>query len=421
MSRTSHQAVARFGLDAALIDRLVREVSDTDTDAGEPSARQERFARGAWSMLAEPGDGTAGLLLGTLGAAAALDHLVQRHPAERILAAVADADRGATDGLASELAAGLQRWSPRLASAQVVTAFELAARVSARLMTREDDHWPTQLDDLGRHAPLVLWRRGSREACRALTRSISVVGARAASGYGEHVALEFAAGLVDRGFAIVSGAAYGIDGAAHRSALANGGVTAAFLAGGADRFYPSGHDGLLTRIVESGVVLSEVACGSAPTRWRFLQRNRLIAAASSATIVVEAGHRSGSLNTAGHAAALGRALGAVPGPITSPASAGCHRLIRDYDAVCVTAVDEVVELVDGPAADCETAREGWSAEQTRVHDALSTRSARNIADIAARCGLSVATTSAVLGGFELDGVVIELENGWVSASGAIRR
>ena len=174
--------------------------------------------------------------------------------------------------------------------------------------------------------------------------TIALVGARAATGYGEHVAMESSAGLVDRGFAIVSGGAYGIDGMAHRAALASDGTTIAFLAGGVDRFYPLGHESLLSRIAQTGAVVSELPCGAAPTKWRFLQRNRLIAAASEATVVLEAGIRSGSLNTAGHAAALGRPLGAVPGPVTSPASAGCHRLLREFDAVCVVDADQMAEL-----------------------------------------------------------------------------
>ena len=131
---------------------------------------------------------------------------------------------------------------------------------------------------------------------------------------------------------------------AHRAALASDGTTIAFLAGGIDRFYPLGHESLLTRIAQTGAVVSELPCGAAPTKWRFLQRNRLIAAASQATVVLEAGIRSGSLNTAGHAAALGRPLGAVPGPVTSPASAGCHRLLREFDAVCVVDADQMAEL-----------------------------------------------------------------------------
>jgi DNA processing protein len=227
--------------------------------------------------------------------------------------------------------------------------------------------------------------------------------------------MEASAGLVDRGYAIVSGAAYGIDGMAHRAALASKGVTAAFLAGGVDRFYPSGHDALLSRIVESGAVLSEVPCGTAPTKWRFLQRNRLIAAASRATIVLEAGWRSGSLNTAGHAAALGRPLGAVPGPVTSAASAGCHRLIRDYDAVCVTNADEMAELAPLPGALAPDGADGSTAasDTIRLLDAMSLRAPRAASDIAQRAGFAVDEVRARLGTLELDGVVIEREAGWV--------
>jgi DNA processing protein len=231
--------------------------------------------------------------------------------------------------------------------------------------------------------------------------------------------MEASAGLVDRGYTIISGAAYGIDGMAHRAALASQGLTVAFLAGGVDRFYPSGHDSLLTRIVENGAVISELPCGSPPTKWRFLQRNRLIAAASVATIVLEAGWRSGSLNTAGHAATLGRPLGAVPGPVTSAASAGCHRLIRDYDAICVTNPDQMAELapieLDQQADPTPDADRPETTETTRLLDALSARSSRTTDDIAARSGLALATVRSRLGILELDGRVSEAENGWKRA------
>ncbi|TFC50871.1 hypothetical protein E3O47_07645 [Cryobacterium sp. TMT2-17-1] len=216
---------------------------------------------------------------------------------------------------------------------------------------------------------------------------------------------------------------YGIDGMAHRAALASSGLTVAFLAGGVDRYYPSGHDALLSRIATMGAIISELPCGAAPTKWRFLQRNRLIAAASAATVVLEAGWRSGSLNTAGHAAALGRPLGAVPGPVTSPTSAGCHRLIREYDAVCVSTAAEMAELVgermlgltlDLPPADGDTAGFGGrTSEQVRVFDALSTRAARSVTDIARRAGLSMSTVQGSLGALDLEGVVREKETGWV--------
>src|SRR5690606_38145481 len=261
--------------------------------------------------------------------------------------------------------------------------------------------------------PIALWVRGNVSTVGSLPQSISLVGARAATGYGEHVAMDASAGLVDRGFTIISGAAYGIDGMAHRAALASGGQTLAFLAGGVDRFYPSGHDALLTRIVEKGAVVSELPCGSQPTKWRFLQRNRLIAAASQATVVIEAGWRSGSLNTAGHAAALGRPLGAVPGPVTSAASAGCHRLIREYGAVCVTTVDEMVERVGDSVPGAEPVGGGRSAAEVHVLAAVSVRSVRRPADVAVRTGLPVDTVHAPLGLLELDARVAERPGGWV--------
>ncbi|WP_375384111.1 DNA-processing protein DprA [uncultured Microbacterium sp.] len=211
---------------------------------------------------------------------------------------------------------------------------------------------------------------------------------------------------------MISGAAYGIDGAAHRAALGAGGITVALLAGGVERPYPSGHAHLIQQIAANGVVASEVPCGSAPTRWRFLQRNRLIAALSDATVVVEAGWRSGSLNTAAHASALSRPLGAVPGPITSATSAGCHRLIREVDARCVTSVDEVRELagIDASPADRDgTAR---TDDSTRVRDALSTRAWRETIDIARQAGMDPDHVGAVLGFFALDGDVERGPRGW---------
>jgi DNA processing protein len=247
-----------------------------------------------------------------------------------------------------------------------------------------------------------------------------MVGARASTGYGEHVTMELTAGLVDQGVAIVSGAAYGIDGMAHRAALASGGTTIAVLAGGIDRLYPSGHDALLQRIIETGLVLTELPCGFAPTKWRFLQRNRLIAAASEATVVVEAGWRSGSLNTAHHALELDRPLGVVPGPITSASSAGCHRLLRETPAVCVTSAEEILSLTHSPAGDVGVVlREEPAAVHpfaTRVLDAMSARKGRTIDELARLSGLSGAETLAVVGLLELSSLVREAPTGWVKQS-----
>ncbi|MET0975285.1 MAG: DNA-processing protein DprA [Leifsonia sp.] len=422
--------MSRFGFADDDIRRLMRAVrgsgdaapGETDDTAGDRDA--EDFARATWSMLAEPGDGTAGLVVAALGAARALDALLDGDRPDAIAARV-DPEGGSGRGAVErEIAAALERWRPRLRSGDLVHAVRAAESTRTRLLLPGDELWPDGVDDLGVHAPLALWVRGTDAALAGLRRSVALVGARAATGYGEHVATEAAAGLSDRGLAIVSGAAYGIDGMAHRSCLAGGGLTIAFLAGGVDRFYPAGHDDLLTRIAGVGAVVSELPCGSQPTKWRFLQRNRLIAATSQATIVLEAGWRSGSLNTAGHAAALGRPLGAVPGPITSVASAGCHRLIRDYGAICVTNVDEMLELLpSGRAEDDDggVGRDGATVERTsdevRVLDALSARSWRDPSEVARRSGMAIAAVLGPLAALELDGAVEGSEHGWRKRGG----
>lgn len=292
----------QFGLDESRVRGLVSAVSPGPPQ--DEAATADLFARAAWTSLTEPGDGMAGMLIGCLGASTALTAILESWPLEKLIGVLRDAGGDPEEDLGEKLDDGLQRWRNRLSSAEVIHVLEQCARAGGNLLVPGDRLWPAALDDLGPHAPIALWWRGVDNAWLALPNSIALVGARAATGYGEHVAMEAAAGLVDRGFAIVSGAAYGIDGMAHRSTLASGGLTLAFLAGGIDRFYPSGHDALLARIAEVGAVVSELPCGAAPTKWRFLQRNRLIAAASTATVVLEAGWRSGTLNTAGHAAAM---------------------------------------------------------------------------------------------------------------------
>ncbi|ALJ20309.1 DNA-processing protein DprA [Microbacterium sp. No. 7] len=368
-------------------------LTDADVDPAEV------VARAAWSALAEPGDGVAGLLVGRLGAAAALRAaLTDRIPALDEL--------DPRDGVAARA-----RWMPRAADA--AEALRAGRRAGARIVVPGDPLWPARADDLGPHAPLCLWTVGDPAVLSA--PAVAIVGARAATAYGEHVAMELGAELAARGLTVISGGAYGIDGAAHRAALGAGGATAALMAGGVDRLYPQGHLSLFSRIVEAGVVASELPCGSAPTKWRFLSRNRLIAALSDATIVVEAGARSGSINTAHHAATIGRPLGAVPGPVTSATSAGCHRLMREAGAVCVTSADDVRDLMglldDGALIPVEACTAGG----VRVLDALSARVARLPEDIARRSGLSVDETTAVLGVLELDGRAQRLAHGWKRA------
>jgi DNA processing protein len=218
-------------------------------------------------------------------------------------------------------------------------------RDGIRLVCPGDAEWPTQLDALADARPYALWLRGEADLRYCCLRSVSVVGSRAATAYGSHVGTEMAAALGERGWTVVSGGAYGIDGCGHTGALAADGVTVAVLACGVDYAYPRGHHDLFAGIAAQGVLVSEWPPGRTPTRRRFLIRNRVIGALSRGTVVVEAGLRSGALNTARHARDLGRPVMAVPGPVTSDVSAGCHKIIREWGAVCVTSAHDVIELL----------------------------------------------------------------------------
>lgn len=296
-------------------------------------------ARAAWSVLTEPGDSVAGGLVAALGHADALTAL--ENPASCITA-IMDADAASDQ---KQAAAAVQRWLPRLSTRSIDFALREASRHGIQML---DPASVPGIADLGVLAPHLLWVRGDLDAAvTSLSNKIALVGARAATNYGDQVTRELATDLASRGITIVSGAAYGIDATAHRAALWNDGQTIAWLANGVDRAYPAGNRDLIDRIATHAgcAVISEIPAGSAATRHRFLSRNRLIASSTAATVVVEAGWRSGALTTASQAATLGRGLGAVPGPINSPASSGCHRLIREYDAQIVTGSDDAYELL----------------------------------------------------------------------------
>lgn len=327
------------------------------------------------------------------------------------------------------LSASLETWMLRLDRVEQSLDLAVARSVGAELLIPGDDDWPGGVDDLGRHAPFVLWVRGSSRDLNSARPAVALVGARACSAYGQQVATDASWHLARRGVTVISGGAYGIDGAVHRAAIRADGRTVAFLAGGVDRLYPAGHHALLESIIDNGCLASEVPCGTTPTKWRFLQRNRLIAAASQATVVVEAGSRSGSLNTAGHAAHLGRPLGAVPGPVTTPHSIGCHRLLREYDATCVTSGDEMMQLIAPlqaaqslssgspvPQTDVVSGRDRQEDERPRARrliDALSARTPRQPLDLARQSGLPVADVVAELGSLQLRGVAKSTEKGWL--------
>jgi DNA processing protein len=294
---------------------------------------------------------------------------------------------------------------------------DILDRMGGRLITPDDSEWPLlsfmAFDGLDNrpngHSPLVLWAVGPVRLDDVAARAAAIVGTRAATAYGEHVSAELAAGLVARDVAVVSGGACGIDGAAHRAALACEGVTVAVVAGGIDNPYPSGHSALFRRIREDCLLISEYPPGTVPGRLRFLTRNRLVAALSGATVVVEAGLRSGAANTASWATGLGRSVGAVPGPVTSAASAGCHALLRG-GAVPVTRADDVVELAGriGELAADEPhpvgPLDGLGPDEKQVYDALPSRGGHTVDEIAVAAGVPAHEVLGPLAMLEIAGL-----------------
>lgn len=360
----------------------------------------------AWSRISEPGDAVAATLVRQIGARRAFDWLattaghvppgMSAHPTWETVVA---------------------NWRVRLQGLDPRREFEAIRRLGGVVLTAADPRWPGQLNDLGDHAPICLWVRGNPAVLA--DQGIGIVGARACTRYGERVAADLAEGAARHGLTVISGGAFGIDAAAHRAVLAHGGTTIAFQAGGVDRFYPRAHEDLLREICDAGgAVVSEAPPGSAPMRQRFLMRNRLIAGLAAAVVVVEASWRSGALNTARHAAEIYRPLGAVPGPVTSMASAGSHRIIREGMAVCITDAEEMLELV-GPLEISEERvasqpglLDGLDANTARVLDAFPARASTTVDALTAVAGLAPKVILQALGTLHLQGRVTKAGEGW---------
>jgi DNA processing protein len=316
-----------------------------------------------------------------------------------------------------------------------------AHRAGARLVCPEDAEWPEGLDDLLNvlslerrelssggvrktevrrgGPPLALWVRGSSRLHDACERSVAIVGSRAATSYGTEIAGEIGYGVAERGVTVVSGAAYGIDVAAHRGALAAEAPTIAVLACGVDVSYPRGHAVLLDRIAATGLVVSEVPPGSAPSRIRFLTRNRIIAALSCGTVVVEAAIRSGALNTARWAQQLLRPVMGVPGPVTSAMSAGVHEMVRSDNALLVTDAAEVLEGVSSIGDNVLPLRFGRTRPRDslddvalRVLEAVPAVRAAGTERIAHTAGLTVHETAVKLGRLLLQDFVEQVGDRW---------
>jgi DNA processing protein len=374
----------------------------------------EAYARAALTYLAEPADRR-------------LTQLIRVHGAAVTLAAIKSGRLLGTTGLAGNAAgpaikAAMERWRtrlPELPTPEEVLAFGASG---IRLVCPGDPEWPGQLADLADDQPYALWLRGNADLRFGCLRSVAIVGSRAATAYGSYVAAEFAASVAARGLAVVSGGAFGVDAAAHRGALAADGVTVAVLACGVNVPYPTAHAELFDAIAAQGVLVSEWPPGRRVSRLRFLVRNRMIAALATGTLVVEAGERSGAVNTARYARDLRRRLMAVPGPITSDLSAGCHQIIREWQGTLVTSAAEVIEHLSpvgepGPAARPGSGRAALprdllDLESARVLDAMPGRGGVGTVRVAQRAGLAPAATATLLGQLATGGFVERCDDGW---------
>ncbi|CAL9437443.1 hypothetical protein SUDANB121_02189 [Nocardiopsis dassonvillei] len=367
-------------------------------------------ALAALTTVAPPGDPWLGAVLAGHGAARVWAELVAGAPppAEPEDAeAVVDRER---------VERRWRRWHTAAARVDVDALLAASAAAGVRFVAPGDPEWPGRLEALdapGGRRSHGLWVRGRGDLRNLCLRSVAVVGSRAATSYGEHVAAELAYDLAERSVAVVSGGAYGIDGAAHRAAHAAG-ATVVVLACGPDVDYPRGHAGMFTDIARTGVLVSERPVGARPGAKDFLVRNRLIAALTPGTVVVEAGRRSGALNTAAHAVELHRVLMAVPGPVTSAMSVGCHLLLRDRQAACVTCADDVLDQI-GPLGGVPPGPVRLSAElapeSARVLAAVP-RSGGGPAVIARACGRDLESTMRALGLLAAAGLVERCPAGW---------
>ena len=400
-----------------MVERLqVDAVAEVISAEHQPNP--EEMASIWFSIICEPGDEFAGYIRHSLGVTEALKFVKAGNAAELVrqltnsnaqdlgVARFGNLDKVAADALA--------RWMPRLSATALNQSHDWLKRSKAWLITPQSALWPENINHLGWAAPAALWGRGSPRALAATGRSLSVVGSRGATNYGSWVTAELISELRPFDTSIVSGGAYGIDAAAHGAALAVEMPTIAVLAGGVDRLYPSGNQELFDEIIANGAVVSELPPGSSPTKWRFLQRNRLIASISDATLVVEAGKRSGSISTANHATELGRPVGAIPGPITASSSHGCNRLIQSGQAELVQDSDDLLNLlgihsrlssIDFDSSD------NLGPLETRLLDALTTRPTEPL-QLAQKAGLTIVEANVAFTQLNLLQLAVSTERGW---------
>ncbi|WP_345474304.1 DNA-processing protein DprA [Glutamicibacter ectropisis] len=384
---------------------------------------QDRLTIAHLNQLIEPNDFTASALLQLMSPAELLGVIQREDYFPMSLKAKVDEILGVktSTNMAQELKTALTRWRKRLVLSNPMAALDTAARHHGGLLIPSDSQWPTQLDDLNLGRPLCLWWRANDPQLitgQALERNVAIVGSRDASDYGDQVTFDLARTLANQGCTIVSGGAYGIDASAHRAALTvedwaySNPPTITVMAGGIDRLYPSGNNNLLNQIVARGVLFSEVPPGTTSARFRFLNRNRIIAALSRLVIVAEARHRSGALNTVSHAVELGRDVAAVPGSVFAPNSAGCHRLIAEGSAGILTSPQDALDLI-GAAGGAQSVHEQLvpqkstdqlGREEGMVYDILSFRKSMPVDEISTRSGIPMIQTLKAVGRLEALGM-----------------
>jgi DNA processing protein len=370
---------------------------------------EERAARVALTWLAEPGNRLLWSLVEKYGAPETLDRLIRGEAPDAAL-------RTAVAARAADLDPA------RLGELTI----ERAERLGTRIVVPSDEEWPSRVESLatltldgpGRinqdvRPPLCFWVRGPWPLGETLERSVAVVGARAATPYGEHVTADISHGLAEHGWTVVSGGAFGIDAAAHRAAMAAGGRTVAVLACGVDRPYPVGNSAMFERIADTGLLISEWPPGAEPLRHRFLIRNRVIAAATAGTVMVEAAARSGAAQTMSRVLALNRTAMIVPGPVTSAVSVGCHELLRERpETILVTGLPHVLEAV-GPIGEYladpprgrSHRRDSLDEESALVLEALPRRGTATAEELAAKAGLTLRTVLRRVSLLEVAGLV----------------
>lgn len=391
----------------------------------------ERLVIAHLNQLIEPNDFTASALLELMDPSELLALLKRQDHVPPGLKSQVDEILGfkPSSNMAQDLKVALTRWRKRLPLSNPQTALDTAAHHGGGLLLNTDPAWPSQLNELNLGRPLCLWwRTGNPDmiAGQNLNHNVAIVGSRDASDYGDQVTFDLARTLALRGFTVVSGGAYGIDASAHRAALSveewehPNPPTISVMAGGIDRLYPSGNNNLLNQVIARGVLLSEVPPGTSSARFRFLNRNRIIAALSRLVIVTEARHRSGALNTASHAVELSREVAAVPGSVFAPNSAGCHRLISEGSAALLTSPQDALELV---GAELEPSRASVQAVMERptdrlgrdegmVYDCMSFGRGQVVDEISARSGVPLIQTLQALGRLESLGMASTDGRSW---------